>query len=161
MCVLRVHPSLNSLLAALFQLQGKDLLGANFWCYWSSRCRGDLAELHLSVVTSQSHPAGWWPGVATDSTPVWSLPATPPCRQHWTSDTASTAPCTASASFLYFYQSSPPRSADLGFWLTCTRCLIYTSVAISGLSYRLQFRHLQSRELVQQGWTLLKWAIST
>lgn len=154
-----------------------------FLVLWAPRCRGGSAELYLPVGTSQPHPAwgrmlpalipvgrhcstpppvaGYWWGTATDSTPAWSLPAAHPSRQHSATDAASTAPCTASANFPYFYRSLPPRPAGLGFWLSCTCCLIYTNAATSGLCYHLQFRHPQSKELIQQGWSLLSWAIST
>lgn len=148
-------------------------------CLWALRHRRGIAEQYLPVGASQPPPArgrllpalkpvgrhctippptaGCWRGAATHSAPASALPAAHPSRQR----SASTAPCPASASFLYFYRSSPPRSAVLGFWLSCTCCLIYTNAATSGLSYHLQFRHPHSKELIQQGWTLLKWAIST
>lgn len=118
-------------------------------CQPASRCPAEVAACSQARRQTLHHSSTHcW---VLHSAPAWALPAAHPSRQRSATDTASTAPCRASANFLYFYWSSPPRSAVLGFWLSCTCCLIYTNAATSSLSYHLQFRHPHSKELIQQG----------
>lgn len=95
------------------------------------RNREGIAELYLPVGTSQPHPARGR-----------MLPALMPTGRH----------CPL----------LPHCWVLAGQTLLLHGCLIYTNVPNSGLSFHWQFRqNPQSKEFVQQGWTLLKRAIST